>query len=77
MLVFDGYGVHIQYSTLKLLGDNNIVGVGLPAHTSHVLQPLDIAVFRDLKESFKKLVGKRSVHSKRSTRNDFLQSAKF
>lgn len=32
----DGYGARIQYNTLKLPQDNNIICVELPARTSHV-----------------------------------------
>lgn len=45
VLVLDGYGGHIQYPFLQLMKDNRIVVIALPAHTSHVLQPLDITVF--------------------------------
>lgn len=45
VLILDGYGGHIQFNFLKYLKDNNIVVIALPAHTSHVLQPLDLTVF--------------------------------
>lgn len=70
LLIFDGYGCHLQYNSLKFLKDNNIVVAGLPAHTSHALQPLDVGVFRAFKEAFKKLLGKRSAHTSKSARND-------
>ena len=44
---------------------------GLPAHTSHVLQPLDVGVFGPLKEAFRNVLSHRSVTSvKSNTRND-------
>jgi 4-hydroxybenzoate polyprenyltransferase len=36
---------------------NNIQLLFLPSHTSHVLQPLDLAVFSPLKTSYRKQVG--------------------
>ena len=49
VLVYDGHGSHLTWTTIKAAIDNNISIVALPAHTSHVLQPLDIGVFKDLK----------------------------
>ena len=45
LVILDGYGGHIQYYTLKLLRDNNIFVIALPAHSSHRLQPLEVTVF--------------------------------
>lgn len=45
MLVLDGYGGHIQFDFLNLMKENGVVVVAQPAHTSHVLQPLDVTVF--------------------------------
>ena len=45
LLVLDGYGAHVQYRSLKMLADNNVEVLALPAHTSHVSQPLDVSVF--------------------------------
>lgn len=45
ILVLDGYGGHIQLEFLQFMKDNRIVVIALPAHTSHVLQPLDVTVF--------------------------------
>ena len=49
LLLLDGYASHVQYSVLYLLHQNNVVVIGLPAHTSHVLQPLDVSVFSSFK----------------------------
>lgn len=70
LLVFDGYAGHIRYKTLSLLRSNGIIVAGLPAHTSHVLQPLDVGVFSSCKENFRKLLCTRSITSKRNVRND-------
>lgn len=50
LLILDGYAAHVQYRALKLFRDNNVIVQGLPAHTSHVLQPLDKSVFRSFKQ---------------------------
>ena len=50
LLVYDGYKCHIQYRVLKMFRENGIYVISLPAHTSHVLQPLDQSVFGPFKD---------------------------
>ena len=52
VLIIDGHKSHIQYNVLKLASDNGIEIAKLPAHTTHVLQPLDLGVFKPLKEAY-------------------------
>lgn len=47
LLGLDEYSCHVSFRKLSLLRDNGIVVVGLPAHTSHVLQ-IDVAIFGPL-----------------------------
>eukprot|EP00170_Pyropia_yezoensis_P008274 contig_34525_g8301 len=49
MVIFDGYSSHLSVSVLLLLKDNNVVVYALPSYTSHVTQPLDVAVFGPMK----------------------------
>ena len=49
LLVLDGYGSHVQFKTLQIFRKNRLVVVALPAHTCHVLQPLDVSVFSSYK----------------------------
>ena len=70
LLVLDGYASHLTYKTLSLLKQNNIIVAGLPAHTSHALQPLDVGVFASCKEQFKRLLSRRSITTTTDTRND-------
>ena len=58
LLVLDGYGSHVQFKTLQLFRKNRIIVVALPAHTSHVLQPLDVSVFSSYKSFLQ-----REIHS--------------
>ena len=37
LLVIDGYGSHVQFRTLKLFKESNVVFIALPSHTSDVL----------------------------------------
>lgn len=44
-IIFNGYGAHIQFEFLNYLKSKSVIVIALPAHTSHVLQPLDVTVF--------------------------------
>ena len=37
--------------------ENNVCLLCLPAHTSHILQPLDVGVFKSFKSNFNKVCG--------------------
>jgi len=49
MVIFDGYASHLSMRALCLFRDNNTIVYALPSHTSHVTQPLDVAVFWPMK----------------------------
>ena len=46
LLVIDGFGSHLTIPFLKLATENQIVLFHLPAHSTHLTQPLDIGVFQ-------------------------------
>ncbi len=48
-LFFDSRGSHLTYNTVKKAREEQIEIICLPPHTSHALQPLDVAVFGPLK----------------------------
>jgi len=48
-LVCDGHGSHVQPEVLRFCIDNNVSLLLLPAHSSHLCQPLDVGVFSPLK----------------------------
>ena len=49
ILILDGHGSHITDDFIAHVMQNNIMLLRLPSHSSHLLQPLDIALFRPLK----------------------------
>jgi 4-hydroxybenzoate polyprenyltransferase len=57
LLVLDGHGSHETTEFMWECYSNNIQLLFLPPHTSHVLQPLDLAVFSLLKTLYRKQVG--------------------
>ena len=46
ILTFDGHGSHLTYGTIVKALWENVIIVCLPPHTSHALQPLDVAVLK-------------------------------
>ena len=49
LLIFDGHASHVSPQLIEWAKDRHIILFVLPAHTSHVLQPLDVAVFGPFK----------------------------
>ena len=49
LLIADGHGSHIQADLIAHCMQNNIDLLIMPAHCSHILQPLDIGVFSAFK----------------------------
>ncbi|KAE8183083.1 hypothetical protein CF328_g8303 [Tilletia controversa] len=49
LLIFDGHGSHCTKQFLQVCTDNDIIPFSLPPHSSHFLQPLDVAVFQPYK----------------------------
>jgi hypothetical protein len=53
LLIMDGHGSHTTIDFLWYCKQNKIHLLFLPAHTSHVLQPLDLGVFAPLKSRYR------------------------
>jgi hypothetical protein len=53
VLICDGFGTHETLEVLEFCFANNIILCRLPSHTSHKLQPCDIAVFAPLKAAYR------------------------
>ena len=48
LLIEDGHASHTSIEVIELARDNDIC---LPSHTTHLLQPLDVGVFKSLKSN--------------------------
>ena len=55
LLIFDGHSSHITIDVIEYVRLNNINLLCLPSHTSHILQPLDVGVFKSFKTSFSRV----------------------
>lgn len=49
LIIYDGHSTHISVEVLEAAIENNITILKLPPHSSHLLQPLDLSVFRPFK----------------------------
>lgn len=56
LLVIDDHGSHLTPQFNKVCNDNNMIAICMPAHSSHLLQPLDIGCFGPLKRAYGSLV---------------------
>src|SRR5205814_334362 len=57
LLIVDGHGSHTTDDFMWNCYSENIFLLFLPAHSSHVLQPLDIGVFSALKAAYRRYIG--------------------
>ena len=56
LLILDGHGSHLTPQFDEICSQNNIIPICMPPHSSHLLQPLDVACFSPLKKAYGKLV---------------------
>ena len=59
--------MHMTLDVIDLCRENKIILFCLPPHTTHALQPLDVAVFKSLKDHFSK-----SVHALAFAKSNFV-----
>lgn len=55
LLLIDNHDTHISLATIDLCRENGIVLLSFPPHTSHLLQPLDVAVYSTFKTACAKV----------------------
>ena len=58
ILFLDGHSSHLTFEAAKFSSEKSILLNCLPAHASHILQPLDVGIFSSLKAEWKKAVSK-------------------
>ena len=56
LLILDGHGSHLTPQFDRICADNNIIPLCMPAHSSHLLQPLDVGCFAPLKRAYGRFV---------------------
>jgi len=58
LLLQDGHASHISIDLIELAKANDVHLLCLPSHTTHILQPLDVGVFKSFKSNFSKVCNK-------------------
>lgn len=56
LLILDGHSSHLTPEFDQICKDNDIISLFMPAHASHLLQPLDVGYFAVLKRVYGGLV---------------------
>ncbi|RPA95507.1 DDE-domain-containing protein [Choiromyces venosus 120613-1] len=54
LLILDGHGSHITWQFCQFALESNIQIICLPAHSTHLLQPLDVGIFSPLQHYYGK-----------------------
>ena len=52
LLIIDGHESHKSLTFQNLCEENKIITLCMPAHSSHILQPLDVGCFAPLKRAY-------------------------
>ncbi|XP_045202477.2 uncharacterized protein LOC123555954 [Mercenaria mercenaria] len=55
MLVMDNHDSHISIAVIEKAISEGIVLLGLPGHSTHILQPLDVNIISPLKDAYTKV----------------------
>jgi hypothetical protein len=57
-LIYDGFDSHLDPAVVNFCWNHRIIPYCLPAHTSHISQPLDVGVFSSLQNYYSEEVNK-------------------
>lgn len=75
-IIGDNLSSHLNLQVIQECEANNIKFVALPPNTTHLLQPLDVAFFRPMKEKWRKILNDWKLHGRanslRSLKTNFL-----
>lgn len=56
LLILDGHGSHLTPQFDRICTENDTIPLCMPAHSSHLLQPLDVGCFAVLKRAYGRFV---------------------
>jgi hypothetical protein len=75
ILVMDGHGSHLTKEFMDYCWDHKVVPFLLPAHSTHLLQPLDVGVFGPMKGSYQSILAEQVRYGGCDyTKSDFLDA---
>jgi DDE superfamily endonuclease len=72
LLILDGHNSHCTYGFCKFAADHDIIVICLPSHTTHALQPCDVACFGPLASAWKSEVNSASADYVEITKQNLL-----
>lgn len=72
LLILDGHNSHCTYRFCKFAADKKIIIICLPSHTTHALQPCDVACFGPLASAWKSEVNAASADYIEITKRNLL-----
>lgn len=73
LLILDGHITHLDISTVNIARRENVSILKLPAHTTDVLQPLDVSCFKSLKYTWDlELVKWYRENQRKMTKSEFV-----
>lgn len=72
LLILDGHDSHLTVEFDDFCTQHKIIVLCMPAHSSHLLQPLDLSIFSPLKVAYGAEIAKSAVLFDRVTKHDFL-----
>jgi hypothetical protein len=73
LLILDGHESHHSDEFEEYCKEHNIVTLCMPAHSSHILQPLDVGCFSPLKKAYSRQIeNMMQAHITHITKDDFL-----
>lgn len=52
LLIYDGHSSHVDLKLVEIASSNNVTILLLPPHSSHLLQPMDLSVFKSVKTTW-------------------------
>jgi hypothetical protein len=75
LLIQDGHASHMTIELIELACANDVHILCLPSHTTHILRPLDIGVFKSFKSNFHKACHQYiAAHPGRVIKTDLMAS---
>ena len=77
LLILDGHGSHMNIDMIDLLVENDVHLYCLPPHTTNILQPCDVAIFRLLKAYFSRLTDMVKLASLGTTNHVHISKKNF
>ena len=63
ILIVNNFSGHVHPTTLRYAKENNVIMAGLPPHSTHITQLLDVTLMKPLKDYWKRMLEKLRVQN--------------